>query len=155
MIETAASMSVSVAVRGVLIGRFPLADGRPGDTREAIAEMVAAFEPGTVPILSKHGGLPVGYLDTLEPWDAKGWDLAFTGSVAPYPDLVERLARGVNVSSEQLYPAWAHSLGWMPPARVWREHFTGTRTDGYQLIGVAALLRGERPAARGSWMMAS
>jgi hypothetical protein len=144
-------MSGPITVRGVLIGRFRLIDGRPGDTREAIAEMVAAFEPGTVPVLSRHGGLLIGRLDTLQPWDREGLDLAFTGHVCPYPDLAARLRRGVAVSSEQLYPESDWSLPWMPAPRAWRQHFTGRRSAGYQLIGIAVT---DAPAARGSFMVA-
>jgi hypothetical protein len=146
----------ALAVRGVLLGRFRLTDGRPGDTREAITEMVAAFEPGTVPILSRHGGLWIGHLDTLRPWDAYAGDLYYTGTVTAYPDLVERLQSGVAVSSEQCYPPWDEALGWPgAPHKGRRDYFSGKRTGSYQLIGVALLLNGEQPAARGSWMMAT
>ena len=141
----------AVPVRGVLIGRFRLIDGRPGDTADAIAQMCEDFQPGTVPILSRHGGLWIGTLDTLTPWDAVGCDLAFTGTVSEYPDLIERLRRGVSVSSEQLYPPFVDTTGWptVDPAR--RSYFTRKWNGGYQLCGVAI---SEAPAARGSFMVA-
>ena len=87
------------------------------------AEMAARFEPGTVPLLSRHGGVPLGYLDALV---AEGQDLRFTGSVSDDPDLVARLPLGVGISIEpcegvEPLPAGIARHG--PPARPLSETY--------------------------------
>jgi CubicO group peptidase (beta-lactamase class C family) len=135
-------------VRGVLIGRFPLVDGRPGDEPWMIRDMLAAFEPETVPILSSHGNFRLGYLHTLTLWNGSPRDMAFTGSVTDHdPGIVAELQRGVYVSLEQYLPrAWDQLTG---PGRA--TYFRGRRGDSFTLCGVAIT---RTPAARGSWMMA-
>jgi hypothetical protein len=87
-----------IRVAGVAVGRYQMADGRPGDPPEDVAAMVARFAPGTVPILSRHRGVLLGYLDSVTA--EHGRDLRFTGEVVEYPDLVERLLAGAGISIE-------------------------------------------------------
>jgi hypothetical protein len=138
-------------VRGVLLGRFDLVDGRPADDRSMIADQLAAFEPDTVPILTAHGGDRLGWLSTLEAWDELGLDLAFRGSITTTDaDLVARLWRGVHASAEISPPRdWPRvGPGWATRPAA---YFRGTRSPSWQLVGVAIV---SNPAARGSWMAA-
>jgi hypothetical protein len=137
-----------VRVAGVAIGRYALRDGRPGDTSEMVADMVAHFAPG-VPILLKHGGVPIGTIDSVVA--EHGRDLRFTGEVVDYPDVVERLRKGVPVSIELVE-------GVEPtPGVVTRDaeftdthpHWRGQVALGWNLIAVAL---SDSPAAPGSLM---
>jgi hypothetical protein len=141
----------TMRVRGIALGRFRLIDGRRSDTPAEAAEMVAAFVPGTVPILTRHRGLSVGTVDSLR---ADGADLHFSGTVVDYPDLVERLRRGVGISIEPCLCEPAR--GWRRvgeadpvPLSVSHPYFTGTVRIGTNLIGIAI---SDNPAARQSVM---
>jgi hypothetical protein len=148
----------SLRVHGRAVGRFTLADGRPGDKDWQAAEMVAHFEPETVPILTRHGGIPVGYLDELT---AEGPDLRMAGTVtSDDPEIVAVLQRGVAISIEPceggypLIPGLPNPYAGIPPLSVSHPHYRGRLRSGMNLIGVALLWRGEKPAAKDSWMMA-
>jgi hypothetical protein len=134
-------------VRGVALGRFMLTDGRPADRPGDAADMVAHFEPDTVPILSRHGGILIGYLDSLA---AQGADLHFTGDVTDFPDLIERLRNGGPVSIERSDGGYPRADGVLPPfAWTLPQHFRGRLRIGANLVGVALTTN---PAARGSVM---
>lgn len=137
-------------VAGVCLGRFPLVDGRPQDEAWMAQAMVAHFEPGSVPLMSWHGGVPFGSVETLT---ADGADLHFSGSMLDYPDIIEQLRRGHGISIEI-------ATGYPPPPdgrprqdthprREAYPHWTGTLHIGPNLTGVAL---SERPAAPGSVM---
>ena len=140
-------------VAGVALGRFPMVDGRPQDPDWYAAFLVARFVPDTVPILSRHGGIAAGYLDTLE---ADGPDLRFGGWIVDYPDIVSRLRRACGVSIETAFGAVPLLGGghYLPRSTIHRlrqgtepSHYLGTYREGDQLVGVAL---SDNPAAPGS-----
>lgn len=139
----AASASPTYRVAGVLLGRFDRVDGRRARLEWEAAAMVAAFAPGTVPLLGRHGGLPAGYLDTLR---ADGADLHFTATIWDYPDIYERLRVSCPISAELVSRGEKPFVGELPTV-VNRHYFRGTLRDGENLVGVALE---ERPAAVGS-----
>jgi hypothetical protein len=137
-------------VQGIVVARHLLVDGRPSQSRAEIAEMVAAFEPGSVGILSRHGGLAIGSVETLTA--EGGRDLRFTGFVVDYPDLVERLRhRAVGISVEIARPRAPRWDGRPEPGTelvmTAAPHFRGTLGIGATLIGIAL---SDNPAAAGS-----
>jgi hypothetical protein len=141
-------------VAGVAVIRFALVDGRPAYQAWQAEEMVAAFIPDTVPLLTRHGGLPIGYLETLH---ADGADLHFTASVVDEQVVVKILQRGYPVSVEVArcpYPGeparHATSRRDIPPFR----YFRGGLAPGSNLVGVAL---SQRPAAPWSvaWLEAA
>lgn len=135
-------------VAGIALGY--LTDTRPNDELWMTAQMAAHFTPGTVPFLSRHGGVVIGTVDTVT---ADGRDLHFAGTVVDYPDLVERLRLGsIPVSIETVWgyeplPAGVHDPDLSEPLSVTKPSFTGTLRLGTNLVGIAL---SERPAARGS-----
>ena len=142
-------------VEGVALGRFAMVDGRPADTAPTVAEIIANFSGGTVPLLTRHGrhgGIAVGYLDTLT---ADWRDLHFTGTVLDDPDLCAVLRRGCPVSVEygEGLPSRTDGQRWSGQPRH-TPYFVGSYRLGVNLVGVAILWNGEPPAARGSWCMA-
>jgi hypothetical protein len=147
----------SYRVAGLAVGRFALVDGRRGDYDWEARMMVEHFKPATVPFLSRHGGLPVGYLDTLR---AEGPDLHFTASLVDYPDIIEQLRSGHAISIETVYsPSPLPDGSWPRHVKLTsRTHaeqlpnFRGTLRPGPNLIGIALVVR---PAARMSvaWLL--
>lgn len=136
-----------IKIAGIALGSW-LVDGRPGDTPWQVAEMVAGFEPDTVPILSRHGGLAIGYLDTLTS-DPTRRNLRFTGAISEYPDIVARLREGaLPISIELSTPHRSSQRADRSRVRADGRFFRGrTAAPGQMLIGVAF---SERPAAPGS-----
>jgi hypothetical protein len=139
-------------VAGVALGRFALTDGRRADKPRDAAEMVAHFVPDTVPLVFGHGGVLLGYLDSLA---AEGADLHFTGTVGGWPDLPDVLRDGRAVSIETVYGAAPLPDGGRYPDElaepaVSYSYFVGSVRVGLNLVGIAVLLTGQRPAARGS-----
>jgi hypothetical protein len=132
-----------VRVGGIAVGRLLL-------TADDTAQMVAHFTPDTVPILSRHGGVLLGYLDTLM---ADGPDLRFTGWCVPYPDLEAGLRHGVPVSIETAAMTLEQADTPRDPGSEpdTYPHFRGTVRLGRTLIGVALA---DRPMARGSMIWA-
>jgi hypothetical protein len=131
---------------GVALGRFALVDGRPADQEWEARLMVERFRPGTVPVLLGHDGPPLGYLTGLR---SEGPDLRFFASVLLGPGaMLERLRRGgVPVSIEVAdYPPPRREVGRGGPVR----YYTGRIEAGPNLVGLALLPPGVRPAARGS-----
>ena len=136
-------------VAGIALGRFAMIDGRPQDEDWIAAVMVRNFMPGTVPLLSRHGGLAAGYLDTLR---AEGPDLRWTAKISPWPDIVEQLRHGHGISIEYVmayrlpsgqWPAWVTTT----TRAVAFPYYLGKTGNGPTLTGVALSVR---PAARGS-----
>jgi hypothetical protein len=127
-----------------------LTDGRPPDTPEMARQMVAAFVPRTVPILSRHRGAHIGYVDGLS---ANRSDLRLTGEVVDYPDILDALRAGVPISIEvvEAIPAvpaaFALSTDRAAPTLAAHPHYSGQLCEGWNLIGVAL---SNRPAARDS-----
>ncbi len=148
-LPSTAPASTMQRVAGVLLGRFQLADGRPAREQWEVADMLAHFEPGTVPLLNRHGGLPAGYLDAL--W-AEGRDLHWTGTILPYPDVVEQLRRGAPISLESTYRGTAAGATLAAEGVAPRIYFRGTLCDGVNLVGIALE---PSPAAAGSiaWLV--
>jgi hypothetical protein len=115
--------------------------------------MVEHFRPGTVPILSSHGGRVLGFLDTLR---ADGPDLHFTATLTDR-SARERFARGVGISIES---AWGAPAGQPQPWAPGQSYpigpaYAGTLREGPNLVGVALVEEGKQPAARGSvaWLI--
>ena len=145
-------------VAGVAIGRFAMIDGRRQDEPWEALAMVEAFEPDTVPLLTCHGGVPGGYLQTLT---ADGPDLHLTANLTGDREFVERLRRGAPISLEvcstyrrdgvlrQHRPEAPYRHEWLPGER---SYYRGTLRPGPNLVGVAVV---EVPAARGScaWLV--
>lgn len=141
----------TVAVEGVALGRFTMADGRPGDTAWQATETVEHFAPGTVPILTRHDGLWLGDVATLR---ADGPDLRFTGAVLVDDELEARLRRGVPISVA-FVEAFARRWDGQPRAgqvaslEARKPCFRGAIGPGRNLVEIAIE---DRPAARGSFM---
>jgi hypothetical protein len=138
-------------VAGVAVGSFGMVDGRPADTAATVAEIVANFRNGTVPLLTRHGGIPVGYLSTLEAGGPLRRDLAFTGEVLDDEELGAVLRRGCPVSVEygEGLPARSDGGRWSGQPRH-SPYFVGRYRLGMNLVVIAILWNGEQPAARGS-----
>jgi len=145
-------LTAIVRVAGLAVGRFAMLDGRPPDQPWMARSMVANFGPGTVPLLDRHGGQWIGWLDDLRAEDA---DLRFAGWIEADDALVARLRRGVPVSiecaegREPLPPGidWQIPLG--RPIAESNPAYQGTFGLGMNLLGIAM---SDRPAARGSVM---
>jgi hypothetical protein len=142
-----------VQAHGTALGRFMLIDGRPADHAWQVAEMVANFRPGTVPILSRHGGFAIGEVETLT---ADWRDLRFTGTLMPFPDLIERLQREwlpISIETvEGVHPRLdgrRHSDEATRPLSESKPWFRGVIDYGYNLVGIALT---DRPAAPGSYL---
>lgn len=133
-------------VGGVAVGRFPMIDGRPQDDAWAALQMVERFEPGTVPILARHRGGPFGTVDTLH---HDGPDLHFTGTIVPYPDIIELLRRPHAISIEQAHVGVPYYGPRAHRPAGYRHPFRGELRPGINLTAIAL---SERPATRGSVM---
>jgi hypothetical protein len=123
-----------------------MADSRPPDEEWETRLIAARFQVATVPVLYGHDGPPLGYLDRLR---SDGPDLHWTATVVLGPGtLLERLRRGgVPVSIEVAeWPPPRRGVGRGGPVR----YYAGRVEAGPNLVGVALLPPGVRPAARGS-----
>jgi hypothetical protein len=133
---------VSIRVAGIATGRYVMIDGRAGDHPDEVAQMVAAFAPDTVPVLTGHGGELLGYLDSLTIEHRR--DLRFAGSVSTDdPDVLDRLRMGSGASIETVVGVEPYE-GQQPAANTW-PHFRGQLRQGQNLVGVAL---SNNPAAK-------
>ena len=112
--------------------------------------MVAAFMPGTVPILSHHRGVLLCYVDRLTAHDR---DIEFSGEVGDRNrDLAEVLRNGgVAISIEiaeggEPIPGVSKRDGGFVATHP---HYRGRISDGWNIVGVAL---SDDPAAIGSVM---
>lgn len=134
-------------VEGIATEPPVLADGRAPHTVDQLRSMVANFRVGTVPIVSRHGGSLLGWVDML--W-VEGRDLAFAGSVTADADLARRLREGrVPVSIETLGPP-EYMARALAPRVARNSYFRGaTGVASVILCGIAIA---QNPAAPGSAM---
>jgi hypothetical protein len=145
---------LTVDIVGVAFGRFTMTDFRDRDYDWQAAQTVENFTPGSVPILTRHGGERIGDVETLT---ADGSDLRFTGWVMGDPDLIARLRRGVSISpafvevTTPRYDGTPQPGSLSRPLAVTHPHFDGVLGPGRSIVEIAIE---ERPAARLSWMRA-
>lgn len=134
-------------VAGVAVGRY-LSTGsrRVPDSAAAVAQMVNAFTPGSVPILDGHAGELLGWLDHLEPEQDR--DLRLMGAVVDRPDIAERLRVGIPISIEavDIVPPGSgvplESNATEPP-----KHWRGDLAQGWNVIGVALCATPDAPGS--------
>ena len=142
-----------IRVTGLAVGSRPMVDGRPADTEDQVRQMVAAFVPDTVPILSHHRGVILGYVDRLT---AHGRDIEFSGEIGDRNrDLADVLRNGgIPISIEiaeggEPIPGVSNRDGGFVATHP---HYRGQVRDGWNVVGVAL---SDDPAAIGSVMWSS